>query len=332
MKSGSIPSGIREAAQHWVLRMQSRECGSREREAFERWRHADPVHDAAFRAVEDVWQRSAALADDPGMDHILRQARHLSPERSRLRRAAPGLAIAACLLLAVGVGYNRWHLPEEVPSIVYATTIGEQRTVALDDGSRVVLDTDSELQVQYGRRERRLTLLRGRADFQVQHDTDRPFVVLVGDGSITATGTQFHVRTADDASIVTLLEGQVVVAAQSEERAGDQVTLRAGERVVIRPDGRLGAPERLSETEMAGARGWTKGMLIVRDWPLSRLVAEINRYTTTPIRLADRSLDDLPMSGSFRASDQQSFLLSLEYSAPVRVDRTTPGEIVVRRK
>src|SRR3546814_15966387 len=72
-------------------------------------------------------------------------------------------------------------------------------------------------------------------------------------------------------------------------------------------------------------------MLGVRDWPRSRLVAEMNRYTATPIRLADRSLGDLLMSGSFRASDQQSFLLSLEYSAPVRVDRTTPGAIVVRR-
>lgn len=332
MTSGSIPSGIREAAQHWVLRMQSRECDPREREAFECWRRADPVHDAAYRAVESVWQRSAALADDPGIDHILRQARRLPPERSRLRRAAPGLAIAACLVLAVGVGYYRWRLPEEVPPIVYATTTGEQRTVALDDGSRVVLDTDSDLQVQYGRRQRRLTLLRGRADFQVQHDTDRPFVVLVGDASVTATGTRFQVRAADDAGIVTLLEGRVVVAAQRGEKTGDQVTLRTGERVAIRPDGRLGAPERLSETEMAGARGWTEGMLVVRDWPLSRLVAEMNRYTATPIRLADRSLGDLPMSGSFRPSDQQSFLLSLEYSAPVRVDRTTPGEIVVRRK
>src|SRR3546814_6080807 len=83
-----------------------------------------------------------------------------------LRRAAPGLAIAACLVLAVGMGYHRWRLAEEVAPIMYATTTGEQRTVALDDGSRVVLDTGSDLKVQYGRRERRLTLLRGRADFR----------------------------------------------------------------------------------------------------------------------------------------------------------------------
>src|SRR3546814_13156422 len=105
--------------------MQSRECGPRERAAFERWRRADTAHDAAYRAVESVWQRSAALAGDAGMDHILRQARRLPPERPWLRRAAPGLAIAACLVLAVGMGYHRLRLDAEVAPILYDTTTCE---------------------------------------------------------------------------------------------------------------------------------------------------------------------------------------------------------------
>src|SRR3546814_9330916 len=82
------------------------------------------------------------------MGNILRQARRLPPERSRPRRAAPGLAIAACLVLAVGTGYYRWRLPQEVPPIVYATTTGEQRTVALDDGSRVVRSEEHTAELQ----------------------------------------------------------------------------------------------------------------------------------------------------------------------------------------
>src|SRR3546814_1516514 len=103
MTSGSIPFGVREAAHYWVLRMQSRECGPRERAAFDRWRRADTAHDAAYRAVESVWERSASPAGDAGMDHILRQARRLLPGRPCLRRAAHGLAIAERLGVAVGV-------------------------------------------------------------------------------------------------------------------------------------------------------------------------------------------------------------------------------------
>src|SRR3546814_13910883 len=122
MTSGSIPSGVREAAQYWVLRMQSRECGPRERAAFERWRRADTAHDAAYRAVASVWQRSAALPGDAGMDHILRQARRLTPARPWLRRPAPVLPIAACLVLAVGMGEHPWRLDEGRAPIMYAQT------------------------------------------------------------------------------------------------------------------------------------------------------------------------------------------------------------------
>src|SRR3546814_4964644 len=97
-------------------------------------------------------------------------------------------------------------LPDNVPAIRYATVLGEQRSVTLKDGSQVILDTASELLVQYGSRERKLTLQRGRADFSVQHDDDaqRPFVVHAATGTVTATGTQFQVRVESGIGTVTL--------------------------------------------------------------------------------------------------------------------------------
>lgn len=331
MSSGSIPTEIRGAAQQWLLRLQSRDCSVDEREAFQRWRAADPQHEAAYRAVESVWQRSAAIGSDPALGDLLRQARRLPPERSWLQRTAPKLAVAACLVLAIGVGYYYLQRPEDIPVIEYATLLGEQRTITLDDGSQVVLDTNSDLQVQYGQRERRLTLLRGQADFEVQHDASRPFVVHTKGGTITATGTRFQVRVASSMDTVTLLQGRVIVAARDHSSEADRVTLQAGERVTLAAAG-VGPPEQLPETELASASGWTEGMLVVREWPLERLVAEMNRYTDTPLRLGDPGLGAIPMSGRFKASDQQSFLMSLEYSAPIRVDRTTSGEIVLQRK
>lgn len=332
MTSGNIQPEVRNAAQHWLLRLQSSDCSADEREAFEHWRIAEPMHDVAYRMVEDVWQRSTSLGTDPSLERLLQQARHLPPERSWRQRATPALAMAACLVLTIGVGYFVWRKPGNVPTVAYATAKGEQRTLALDDGSHVVLDTNSDLQVQYGKRERQLTLLQGQAEFQVHHDATRPFVVHVGGGTVTATGTQFQVRAAGGVDTVTLLKGQVVVSGGAKQVGPEQVTLRAGERVAIQSDGRLGTPERLADTELARARGWTEGMLVVREWPLARLVVEMNRYSSVPLRLGDPSLGTLPISGSFKASDQHSFLLSLEYGWPIRIDRHTPGEIVLRHK
>lgn len=333
MTGGSIHPEIRNAAQRWLLRLQSQDCSAVERKAFEYWRSSNSTHDVAYRAVENVWQRSGALGADPVLGDILLQARRLPPESSWLRRAAPALALAACLLLAVGIGYRLWWLPARTASpIEYTTGVGQQRTLVLEDGSKVVLDTASQLQVRYSGGERQLTLLRGRADFQVSHDAARPFVVYVDGGSVTATGTRFQVQVAS-IDTVTLLQGHVIVAASdAQEGRSEHVTLQAGERVAIRPNGFLGAPKHLADTDLASARGWTEGMLVVRGWPLARLVTEMNRYTTTPLHLGDPSLGNLPISGTFKASDQKSFLMALEYGWPIRVDKRTPGKIVLRRK
>src|SRR3546814_3268605 len=141
-------------------------------------------------------------------------------------------------------------LPDNVPAIRYATVLGEKRSVTLKDGSQVILDTASELLVQYGSRERKLTLQRGRADFSVQHDDDaqRPFVVHAATGTVTATGTQFQVRVESGIGTVTLLEGQVRVAAPDGEQQ-QVATLTPGGRIAIQSTG-IDPLQHLTETRL----------------------------------------------------------------------------------
>src|SRR3546814_6073782 len=74
----------------------------------------------------------------------------------------------------------------------YATAIGQQHDVALEDGSRVRLDTNSALVVRYSRKHRDVVLERGRAQFDVAHAPQRPFTVHAGPGTVRAVGTQFQ--------------------------------------------------------------------------------------------------------------------------------------------
>src|SRR3546814_5131662 len=57
----------------------------------------------------------------------------------------------------------------------YRTGIGEQRTFELADGSKVTLNTATEIRVDYRARERIVRLVRGQALFDVAHAPDRPF-------------------------------------------------------------------------------------------------------------------------------------------------------------
>lgn len=323
---------IRAAAQQWFARLMAPDCNAAERTAFELWRAADPANSAAYREVENVWDFSATLRNDPSIAAALQVALiPAPPARAPTRRWWPVLAMAASVLVAVVV-YRQSIAPEIVAPVRYATALGKQRTLVLDDGSKVVLDTATELQVQYGKHARRLTLLRGQADFQVQHNSARPFVVNTATGAITATGTKFQVRVDGGISTVTLLEGQVLVASQMGEET-KTATLAPNERLAIDAAGKLGPRQQVPEAELASALGWLKGELVVKEWPLQAVVAEMNRYSNTKLRIEDASLRDVPISGVFKAGDQQSFALSLEYGWPIRVDqRDADGEIVLHTK
>ncbi|HEL5339973.1 TPA: FecR domain-containing protein [Stenotrophomonas maltophilia] len=313
-----------QQAHHWFARLRAPDCSAEDRAAFERWR-ADPQHAAAYANLEDLWAMTGDLAeDDPDIAAAVREARRADTRPWLVRQRWPLLATAASLLLVAGLLFLTLQ-PARGPVRQYATATGEQRTITLEDGSRVVLDTASRLDVQYGRRERSLVLRQGRADFHVSKDPARPFTVQAGAAAVTATGTQFQVRIDGTAGEVTLLEGRVVVASQ---QSAAETALSPGERIALRAGGALGAVERLSDADRANAEGWTSGQLVVQAWPVAALVAEVNRYGGTPLRLGDAAVGRLPVSGTFDPKAPEALALALEHVWPVRVEHGA-GEIVL---
>jgi len=308
-------------AQDWFARLRAPDCSAADREAFERWRAADARHADAYANLEDLWNLSAELVrDDPAIAEAAREARR-ADTRPWLHRRWPLLATAAVLVLtgALLVTYRT------APAVPYATAAGEQRSVTLDDGSVMVLDTATALDVQYDRRTRRLTLRQGRTDFHVRKDPARPFVVSAGAAEVTATGTQFQVRLDGDAGEGTLLQGQGIVATRA---SAGQTPLAPGERIAVDAAGALGAVQRLSEADRASAEGWTVGQLVVKEWPLAALVAEVNRYGRTPLRLGDAAVGQVPVSGTFDPKAPESLVLALEYGWPVRAERGSDGIVL----
>lgn len=327
----TVPSAsaeVRAAAQQWFARLLAHDCSESERAAFARWRAADPAHAAAYRQVEDVWARSARMREDPAIASALAEA--LRPAKAAAphfgRKWLTMATAATVILLVVVASWRFW--PREAPAVRYATALGQQRTVTLKDSSQVVLDTNTELLVRFDSRERDLTLQHGRADFTVRHDVRWPFVVRTAEGSVTATGTRFQVQVRDGKSTVTLLQGQVKVATKD---AAQSAVLTPDESITV-DAGRLGAPRTVSSAELSSLRGWTQGNLVVKGWPLSVVLAEMNRYSSTKLRLGDPSLGSTLISGVFKAGDQKSFATALEYGWAIHADpRPNAHEIVLTR-
>ncbi|MFT3790392.1 MAG: FecR family protein [Rudaea sp.] len=318
-----------DAAEHWFQRMHAADCTPAERAAFEQWRAEYPGHADAYARTEHLYHRAAELRFDPQWRAMARAARQRTARRARVRHGLLwGLPLAAMLVLALGAGWFAWD-PKEPPQH-YATAVGERRTLTLADGSSVVLDTDSALAVNYSRSQRRLILERGRAQFSVQPQPQRPFIVSVDQGSVRAVGTEFQIsRRAANVQVI-LLKGVVTVSAPAETAAGQErtATLAAGEQLNF-DAGPLWAKK---TADVDAAKGWTHGELKFDRRPLADVVEEMNRYSAVKIRLGDPTLKDLPVSGAFYDNDQNSLVQALQLGWSLRADRTSPTEITLRRR
>jgi transmembrane sensor len=318
-----------EEAVQWRLRLA--ENDGRSSLEFEFWlRQAGSQ--AAWHQVCHGWDAFDRLAEMPEMvaarQAALADAGRASQRWTARRLARPLQAMAAVLLLAclIGGGGAWWlNRPDD-----YQTGAGERRVVTLEDGSRLSLDSNSEVTVKYARHQRLLHLLRGQARFDVAHDRSRPFSVVAGNQRVIATGTAFNIDMAGPHVLVTLIEGHVVVL--NEENGGarnlswpGRVELQAGQQL----DAADGARPRIFQASIPRVTAWTAGQLIFDNEPLASVVDRVNRYSDTQITV-DPAIASLKISGVFDAGDAQGFVNIVTRYLRVRAVAEDPHTIALR--
>ncbi|WP_409314566.1 FecR family protein [Pseudomonas putida] len=295
-----------QAALQWFNRI-NEQPGQAEGAAFKRWLLADPAHRAAYEQAQVLWQKSAApaarLADEE-QDALQRylDAMARPPARGGWRRVV-GLAMAACLVLAVGVA-GGWHPGYWLQDLqADYSSAGQIRQVTLADQSQVTLDAGSAIAVDFAQGERRVRLLHGAAFFEVTH-TGEPFLVEAAGGEVRVLGTQFEVREQGEGAQVTVRSGRVGVSpAQGtvarELTANQQVTYRAGrvgDTLAVDSDNRL---------------AWRQGWLNYYQVPLAQVIEDLGRYYPGRILLLDGDLGQRKVSGSFPVAEPLLALDSL---------------------
>ncbi|NQC94514.1 DUF4880 domain-containing protein, partial [Pseudomonas aeruginosa] len=226
-----VPPQVAEQAVRWLVELQGGADDERLRQALECWRQAAPEHEQAWRHIEAVNQRLAGIGTPLALAAI--NAPH-SPQRRRALKT---------LLLVLAAGGSAWGLRESGSlqrwSADYATGVGERRRLALADGSRLELNSDTAVDVRFDAGERRLLLLRGEIQLSTGHDP-RPLHVYSAEGRLRPVGTRFDVRQFAGRTRVAVHEGAV----QVENHAGQGLLLPSGRQLDFDRE-RLGAPQPL---------------------------------------------------------------------------------------
>jgi transmembrane sensor len=326
MNASVHDSAVLQRAADWQARLKAPDCSAADRDAFERWCAADPAHIDAWLDIAALDEAAAGLGQAPAIAAAVRPARRGTVHARHRRRWRGGVSIAAAAVLMLAIGLvGRLHPFADVATAEYATAVGEQRALTLADGTQVHLDTDTALGVRIDDARRVLEVRRGRVDLIVAADA-RPLEVQAGRGRLRDIGTRFQVERRDPAVTVAVLEGAVGVRLTDGTAA--ETTLAPGQRVGY---GERGPLARIESFDLEHAEAWTRGELVFSDRRLDEVLTEINRYTATPLRLADPALGAVRISGVFRPSDTASLLAALDAGWSLHARRTAEGTIELTR-
>jgi transmembrane sensor len=315
MRPAVTPDIAAEAAV-WVARLHGPGRSKQmERECLA-WQARSAAHREAFERCTETWQDVPRVTLASAYETASGQAS--SGARSPWRSGALGWAFAFTVMAVVGVAaLQQWR-----EAGTYGTGVGEQQLVVLEDGSRVSLNTDTRVRVALGKERRTVSVLTGEALFEVAKDAKRPFVVRVGGSEVEALGTVFAVRFSadesndDEALAVTLIEGSVSVGPASTWSAagpapGQRILMLPGERLRLAKAAagtRREASPRLDRPNVQQAVAWKRNEVVFDDVSVEEAIAEMNRYSRTPVVLLDPSgLTDLRVSGLFRTGDNAGF-------------------------
>ncbi|QPJ62112.1 MAG: FecR family protein [Candidatus Nitronauta litoralis] len=310
---------VSDEAVRWFARLHSGDATEDTRRQFEAWRSSSPLHALEYEGIRAVWEDLDGIKTGPGHKRSRKKTVSRPPvfPQDKLHKggmARWGTSLVAMLLLFLGGSFwlsDAWdHLASD-----FYTNPGELKTLNLADGSKVYLDADSALSVDFSPQQRRLVLDRGGALFVVSEDKKRPFEVVAGEGTVRALGTAFEVRKKLDQVIVKVLDSEVQVT-----RDFSKVNLVPGQKI------HYGSNTGLSEVESVD-RGqiaiWRRGKLAFDNQQLGEVINEVNRYRKGVILILDEKLRTSRVSGIFDISDPDAVLRALQSTLPIRVHRVT---------
>jgi transmembrane sensor len=318
-----VPANIIDQAIAWAVKLHSGTAGPEDIEACEAWRDEAPVHEQAWQRIQTVDQQLQAVPERAAPLACLTLENTLR-NRSASRRRVLKFAALAAVFLGTGmlIDWRPWGRRE-----MHATGIGIRRPIDLDDGSHLMLNSETRIEVDYSLRHRTIRVTRGEVYIETGSDNDsmaghRRFWVETAHARLEALGTRFNVCVEPGRTRLHVAEGAVAV-----ELATGRVIFHPGDTVLA--DTARNRLERVAHPDH-DPTAWIHGALVAKRMRLSDFAARLNRHHATKVHVAG-DVADLRVSGVFQLDGPDALtrtLNAIASSMPVTVNREGRGFVM----
>lgn len=303
-----------------------------ERKVLLSWAESDPEHRAFFDEMIQLWSLSGEYEPEPfetdteqawlklepqlRIDELIEEtpsaATEMEPETIAAPVAKPktkivplrnrqkiwSIAAAVAVLLVFGtVIFTQVFQPVNYTEV--ATLDGEKTEVLLPDGTKVILNQNSNL--SYSTKfEKRDVQLEGEAFFDVASMPDRPFTISSGEVLTTVVGTAFNIRAypGEEEVEVAVEEGIVEVSTKLEKSKKSPVKtpvqrLTPGEMVVYSTTEKVLSD---AKEQKLNATVWKSPYLEFKETPMVEVAEILERYFNIKIDLSASNYTNCPVN------------------------------------
>lgn len=337
---------IHQQSCDWVSKI-DRGLSNSEKQQLRAWVGLSDAHRACLFEVARLFDELTVLNElsdlFPLRSKEPNQPRTVYSEHTRWAIAA---GFALVFLTSLGVIVSKDYDSQQVDIVAQhphsvETLIGEQKPISLSDGSVIHMNTNSRVEISYSNLQRKITLVRGEAHFDVAHDPSKPFVVVAGENTVTAVGTAFNVELLNDEHFELLVtEGKVLVkeGALSSSSPGellspahpmnrDGIMVNSGEKMLF--NGNTSPTQTMSLDQVQRDLAWQQGMLVFQGEPLETALNEVSRYTAIQFEVSEPALKGTRVAGYFKAGDIDGLLFALENNFDIQNKKLANNTIVL---
>lgn len=300
----TLDAQVRAQAVDWLLKLQSGQMSKETLLTFEHWQNSHPQHAQAWARLTQIQHTFGQLQHKALAKQVLTRVDQTS--RRKTLKTLGTLGTLGLLLPATWLGVH--NLPMLRWRAGYQTAVGEQKHLRLQDGTRLVLNTDSAVDVHY-QAQRQITLHQGELWLETGHQDKRTLVVSTPHGQLVPLGTRFNVYVQSRQTTLAVTEGAVRIQLAN----GQSSVVQAGQQRAFSHDV-LGRASAVSDS----VGYWQQGMLLAQEMPLQTLLAELARYRHGVIR-CHPALKQMTVSGAFPLRDTDAALDLLQKTLPVNI-------------
>ncbi|MCU4677497.1 FecR domain-containing protein [Catenovulum sp. 2E275] len=309
---------LQEEALDWILLLQDNPDNSDVLKQHKDWLASSENHQRVWQESQNVWELLGNL--DTVSNNISESPQQPEKNKSKQKfffNSVLYFASAACLLLTMLPGL--WN----VFFTDYYTQAGQVQTISLEDGSKLTLGADSAIKVEFNEQYRKVEILQGQVYFDVVHNPNKPFLVKSDDLDVQVLGTSFDIELGEQATWLGVESG--VVKAESNDQVN---VLTEGMLLNIQP---VIGENTISNTAQHNVSSWREGRLFVKNRKVKDIIYTLERYFSGYIYVADDSILEQKVTGSFQLNQVESALSAVIRPYGGKVTSISPYILIVNR-